>query len=231
MSLNELKKQVYYSNLELYNQGLVVHTFGNVSGFDKDEGIIAIKPSGVPYKELKVEDIVLVDLENKIIEGKFKPSSDTATHIVLYKAFPKLGGIVHTHSTYATAWAQAKKPIPCFGTTHADYVMGEVPITKDLSSKQIKNNYEFETGNQIVKRLKDIGPDKTQMILVAGHGPFTWGKNPEYAVYNSILLEEIAMIAYLTININNNAKPISPSLLNKHYIRKNGPKAYYGQIK
>jgi L-ribulose-5-phosphate 4-epimerase len=229
MTLNKLKERVYNCNMELYNKGLAIQTFGNVSGLDRESGILAIKPSGVPYKELKVENIVLVDLNNRIIEGKLNPSSDTKTHIVLYKAFPQICGVVHTHSPYATAWAQAGIPIMCFGTTHADYVQGEILCTKTLSQKQINKDYEIETGNQIVKRLKGLSYEQIQMILVAGHGPFTWGKDPESALHNSFLLEEIAKIAMFTKLINPGAKTISTALLNKHFTRKHGVNSYYGQ--
>jgi L-ribulose-5-phosphate 4-epimerase len=229
MLLKELRKRVYNCNMELYNKGLVVETFGNVSGIDRSKGILAIKPSGVSYKELKIENIVLVDLNNNIEEGNLNPSSDTKTHIVLYKAFPQIGGIVHTHSTFATAWAQAKKGIPCLGTTQADYVQGEIPCTDELSKEQIDGDYEIETGNQIVKRLKNLPAEQIQMILVAGHAPFTWGKDPEEALHNSILLEEIAKISLFTMTINPCSSSLSSSLLKKHYTRKHGRDAYYGQ--
>lgn len=229
MLLKELKERVYNCNMELYNKGLVVETFGNVSGLDRAKGILAIKPSGVPYKELKIENIVLVDLNNNIEEGTLNPSSDTKTHIVLYKAFPQIGGIVHTHSTFATAWAQAKKAIPCLGTTQADYIQGEIPCTEELSKEQIEGDYEIETGNQIVKRLDNLSVEQVQMILVAGHAPFTWGKDPEEALHNSILLEEIAKISLFTMTINPCSTSLSSSLLNKHYTRKHGRDAYYGQ--
>lgn len=231
MSLKELKEQVYNCNMQLYDKGLVIKTFGNVSGIDRSKGVLAIKPSGIPYSELKAEDIVLVDLDYKIVDSKLKPSSDTKTHIVLYKAFPNIGGIAHTHSIFATAWSQAKMPIPCFGTTHADHIQGEIPCTKDISKEQIEEDYEIETGNQIVKQLKGYSYEQVQMILVSSHGPFTWGKNSEEALDNSVMIEGIAKIALLTININPISKPITKALLNKHYIRKNGSKAYYGQNK
>ena len=215
--------------MELQAKGLVVETFGNASGIDRAAGLIAIKPSGVPSKELAVQDIVLVDMNNNIVEGKLNPSSDAKTHTVLYKTFPEIGGIVHTHSTYATAWAQAKRSIPCMGTTQADYIQGEIPCTEDLSTEQISGDYEIETGNQIVKRLTQFSAEHIKMILVAGHAPFTWGADPEEALHNSILLEEIAKISFLTININPGTASLSSALLNKHYERKHGISAYYGQ--
>lgn len=223
----ELKERVWKCNMELFEKKFVVHTFGNVSGIDRKEGIIAIKPSGVSYKTIKPEDIVLVDFDNKIIEGKLKPSTDFKTHLVLYKSFKNIGGVAHTHSPFATAWSQAKKNIPCFGTTHADHIQGGIPCTKDLTGKQISSDYETETGNQIVEKLSDS--ENPGMILVAGHGPFTWGINPEQAVYNTMMLEEIAKIAWYTIAIDPNVKPISKALIDKHYLRKHGKKAYYGQ--
>jgi L-ribulose-5-phosphate 4-epimerase len=225
----ELKERVWKCNMELFERKLVVHTFGNVSGIDRKEGIIAIKPSGVGYHLLKPEDIVLVDMENKVIDSKLKPSTDFKTHLVLYKSFKEIGGVVHTHSPFATAWAQAKISIPCFGTTHADHIQGEIPCTDDLTDEQISGDYETETGNQIIQKLCSPDIKNPGMILIAGHGPFTWGTNPEQAVYNTTMLEEIAKIAWYTITINPKAKPISKTLLNKHFLRKHGKKAYYGQ--
>lgn len=228
---DELKDIVLKCNLDLVKNNLVVHTFGNASGFDKERGVVAIKPSGVPYDKLAKDDIVIVDLDNKIVEGKLNPSSDTKTHTLLYKTYPELGGVVHTHSTYATAWAQARKPIPCMGTTHADYVQGEIPCTGELTEEQIKGDYELETGNQIIQRLSNMSPLKVGMILVSGHAPFTWGVTPEEAVTNMILLEEIARMAYITLGIDPKAMPLNKNLLDKHYLRKHGDKAYYGQNK
>lgn len=236
-SLKELKKKVWKCNMELWKNNLVVCTFGNVSGIDRKKGIVAIKPSGVPYSELTPDKIVLVDLDNKVVDDRvglddrYKPSSDTRSHIVLYRNFPNIGGVVHTHSPYATAWAQAKMPIPCFGTTHADYVRGNIPCTDDLSDKQIKGDYEKETGIQIVKTFGklSLSCENTEMVIVASHGPFTWGETPEKAVYNSIMLEEIAKIAYFTADINRKVKPIKRTLLGKHFFRKHGKNAYYGQ--
>lgn len=230
-SLEKLKERVWKCNMELWKNNLVVCTFGNVSGIDRKKGIIAIKPSGVPYSELTPDKIVLVDLDNKIISSKYKPSSDTRSHVVLYKSFPDIGGVVHTHSPYATAWSQAKIPIPCFGTTHADYVRGNIPCTDDLSDRQIKGDYEKETGIQIVKTFKklSLSYENTEMIIVASHGPFTWGKTPVEAVYNSIMLEEISRIAYFTVGVNPKTRPIKQALLDKHFFRKHGKDAYYGQ--
>lgn len=225
----DLKERVWKCNMELFEKNLVIHTFGNVSGIDNEEKIIAIKPSGFSYQTLKPEDIVLVDFEGKVIDSKLKPSTDFRTHLVLYKSFPNIGGVAHTHSPFATAWAQARKPIPCFGTTHADHMQGEIPCTEDLTDKQISDDYETETGNQIVKKLCGSDPENPGMILVAGHGPFTWGINPEQAIYNTIMLEEIAKISWYTISINPDANPICQTLIDKHFLRKHGKKAYYGQ--
>lgn len=227
--LMELKERVWKCNMQLSERDLVIQTFGNVSGIDRERGIIAIKPSGVPYSELTPDKIVLVDLENNVFDGSYKPSSDTKTHLTLYKSFSQIGGIVHTHSPYATAWAQAKKPIPCLGTTHADYVQGEIPCTDELSDEQIKSDYEIETGRQIVRRFNNLSAEDVEMVLVANHGPFTWGKTPEDAVSNTVLLEGIAKIAFYTIVINPNVENIKKILLDKHYLRKHGENAYYGQ--
>ncbi len=228
-SPTELKRQVWKCNMHLSKRNLVIQTFGNVSGIDRKRGLIAIKPSGVPYSELTPDKIVLVDLENNVVDGSYRPSSDTKTHLTLYKSFPQIGGIVHTHSPYATAWAQAKKPIHCLGTTHADYVQGDIPCTDELSDEQIKSDYEIETGRQIVRRFNNLSAEDVEMVLVANHGPFTWGKTPEDAVSNTILLEEIAKIAFYTIVINPNVENIKKTLLDKHYLRKHGENAYYGQ--
>lgn len=228
-SLRDLKERVWSSSLELYHCGLAVQTFGNASGIDRDRAIVAIKPSGMPYRDLKSKHIVLVDLKGNPVDGRLKPSSDTATHLVLYKAFPDVGGIVHTHSRYATAWAQAKTPIPCFGTTHADSMDGDIPCTEDLREAQIQGAYEQETGSQIVRTILAHPQSVSTMVLVAGHGPFTWGKDPEEAVGNAVLLEEIARLAYLTLFIRPGAERISPALITRHYQRKHGRTATYGQ--
>ena len=225
----KLKKIAWKCNMDLQKSGLVKETFGNASAIDRERGIIAIKPSGISYSGLTPEKIVLVDLNNRVINSKYKPSSDVKTHIELYRHFPEISGVVHTHSCFATAWAQAKKDIPCFGTTHADYVYGPVPCTAELSDKQIKGDYEKETGLQIVKRFKNLSYEQCGMAIVACHGPFTWGKTAEEAVHNSIMLEEIAMIALFTVAVNPGIKSIAKSLLDKHFFRKHGKTAYYGQ--
>jgi len=228
-AIKELKEQVYEANLELNRRGLVLYTFGNVSGIDRNQELVAIKPSGVSYSELRVSDIVVVDLNNRVIEGHLRPSSDTKTHTLLYRNFSQIGGVVHSHSTYATAWAQAKNPIPCYGTTHADYCFGEVPCTAVMSDEQVEKDYEEETGNQILEAMKGKKPLEFPMILVASHAPFTWGKDAAQAVYHSVILEELAKMAYLTRTIDSETESLKPSLLNKHYQRKHGQNAYYGQ--
>jgi L-ribulose-5-phosphate 4-epimerase len=207
----------------------VIYNFGNASGIDREEGIIAIKPSGVLYEALKPEDIVIVDLDGRVVEGSLKPSSDTKTHLVLYKAFPKIGGVVHTHSTHAVAWAQAAKPIPVLGTTHADYLHLDIPCTEFMPDDRIQHDYEIETGHQIVTAFTNISYEEVEMVLVAGHGPFTWGTTPEKAVHNSVILEELAKIALFTLQINPQTNRLKDALIRKHYQRKHGPGAYYGQ--
>ena len=230
--LKYLKEEVFQANLEIPKQNLAIYTFGNVSAIDRNAGIIAIKPSGIPYSDLKVEDIVLVDLDNKIVEaGAKRPSSDTKTHILLYKKFEKIGGVCHTHSTYAVAWAQARRPIPNLGTTHADHLIHAVPVTNEMTDEMIKGDYEHETGNQILDIFKkeNLSPEEVEMVLVACHGPFTWGKSAMKAVYNAAVLEELAKMAFLTLQINPLTSPIKKSLVDKHYFRKHGTSAYYGQ--
>jgi len=226
-----LKELVYEANMEIPKEELAIVTFGNVSGIDRAAGVIAIKPSGVPYHKLRVEDIVVLDMENVVVEGSMRPSSDTRTHTLLYKNFPSIGGVCHTHSTYAVAWAQAMMPIPNLGTTHADHLISSVPVTEVMSDEMIKNDYELETGNQIldVFNKQGLSPEETEMVLVACHGPFTWGVNPGKAVYNSVVLEEVAKMAFLTIQINPSVPAIKQSLMDKHYFRKHGKDAYYGQ--
>ncbi len=230
--LRDLKEDVYLANIELKNRGLVIYTFGNVSGIDRESGIFAIKPSGVDYVDLSPEDMVLVDLDGKVVEGKYRPSSDTRTHLVLYREFSRIGGVAHTHSDFATGWAQAAEPIKCYGTTHADYFHGEIPCTQVLSPERIKKDYEIETGRLIVETFKkrDLDPYEIKAVLVAGHGPFTWGKDAGEAVFLSVMLEEVARIALYTKLINSGAKGLTHSLLDKHYMRKHGMGAYYGQI-
>ena len=228
-TFKQLRERVCEANLELHRKGLVLYTFGNVSGIDRERGVVAIKPSGIPYDKLTADKIVLVDLENQVIYSRYKPSSDTKTHLVLYREFPEIGGVVHTHSTFATAWAQAQKPIPCFGTTHADYIRGDIPCTRLITDRQIRGDYEEETGNQIAARFKNLSYRDVPMVLVAGHGPFTWGDSPGGAVHNSVVLEELAKISFQTVAINPLARRIKKSLIDKHFLRKHGKDAYYGQ--
>jgi L-ribulose-5-phosphate 4-epimerase len=225
----ELKKLVCEANIELQKRNLVIYSWGNVSGIDRAAGIIAIKPSGVSYEELTADKIVLVDLAGKVVEGNLKPSSDTPTHLELYRNFKSIGGICHTHSMSATAWAQACREIPCLGTTHADYFYGAVPVTKPLTKKEIQNDYELNTGKAIVKRFSKIDPMQMQAALVANHGPFSWGKTATQAVEAMVVLEEIATMAMRTLVLNPKQRQISKELLDKHYLRKHGDAAYYGQ--
>ena len=226
--LDELKKSVYNANLELVKQKLVLYTWGNVSGIDRKTNFIVIKPSGVSYEDMQAEDMVVVDLSGKVIGGNLKPSSDTVTHIELYKAFPEIGGIVHTHSTYAVAWAQALIAIPALGTTHADHFYGEIPCTRILTQEEVDRGYEKETGHVIVETLKNMDPLHMPGVLVGNHGPFAWGTNPDKAVYNAVVLEEVARMALLTFQLGNE-NPIKQYLLDKHFNRKHGKNAYYGQ--
>lgn len=228
----ELKKQCYELNMKLSVSGLIKQTFGNVSIADREHGVMAIKPSGVPYSELKVSDIPVVSLEDgSIVDGTTRPSSDTNTHLVLYRTYPTLGRIVHTHSTYATAWAQSARDVPLYGTTHADSMNVPIPCTDFMEDSRIEGDYEIETGNQIVSAFasKNLNPSEVQMVLVAGHGPFTWGKNGEVALNNAELLEELCKMAFLTEQINPKVSPLKRSLVKKHYERKHGKNAYYGQ--
>ncbi len=228
--LEELKKDVCKANLDLVAAGLVIQTWGNASGLDRAKGLMVIKPSGVPYDEMKPEHMVVVSLdEGKVVEGKLKPSSDTATHLVLYRAFKEIGGVVHTHSLYATAWAQAQKGIPSYGTTQADYWYGDVPCTRLLKPSEIKNDYEENTGLVIVDTFKKLNPMQHPAVLVASHGPFTWGKDPHDAVHNASVLEFIARLASETLRVNPKTKSMQSVLLDKHFMRKHGPKATYGQ--
>ncbi|MFC1553034.1 L-ribulose-5-phosphate 4-epimerase AraD [candidate division KSB1 bacterium] len=225
----ELKEKAWKCNLDLHEKGVVIYTFGNVSAFDKNEKVFAIKPSGIPYDKLRPEDMVVVDLKNTIIDGDLRPSSDTKIHSVLYRNFPEIGGVTHTHSTYAVAWAQAMKPVPVLGTTHADHLSRDIPCTQMMSDDAISGDYEEETGLLIVDTFRDIDHKETEMVLVAGHGPFTWGETPEEAVYNSVMLEELAKMAALTYNINPDTPRLKDTLIDKHYRRKHGKDAYYGQ--
>ena len=225
----ELRKTVCDANIELQRQKLVIYSFGNVSGIDRSAGVVAIKPSGVSYGELTPSKMVLLDIDGNIIEGDMKPSSDTPTHLELYKNFEAVGGICHTHSPGATMWAQACKEIPCFGTTHADYFYGSIPVTEVMTKDQIQSDYELNTGKVIVGRFANTDPMKMPGVLVANHGPFTWGKSPADSVESMVTLEQIATMALGTVMINPNQGPISKSLLDKHYLRKHGKNAYYGQ--
>ena len=226
--LEDLKLRVYQANLDLVKHNLVLFTWGNVSGIDRKANLIVIKPSGVSYDAMKPENIVVVDFEFNVVDGNLKPSSDTLTHIELYKAFPGIGGIVHTHSTYAVAWAQALRAIPALGTTHADHFYGEIPCTRELTNEEIERGYEKETGTVIVDTFKDIDPLHIPGVLVGNHGPFAWGTDPEKAVYNAVVLEEVARMAFFTMQIGN-VSPIKQYLLDKHFNRKHGKNAYYGQ--
>lgn len=228
--LDKLKERVFQANLDLVKHGLVIHTWGNVSGKDTETGLIVIKPSGVDYERMKASDMVVLDPEGKVVEGKYKPSTDAPTHLLLYKTFNSLGGVVHTHSTYATSWAQAGKSIPPFGTTHADHFYGEVPCTRQLTEKEINTEYEVNTGKVIVERLGVTDPLTIPSVLVNCHGPFIWGKTPEDAVYNAVALEEIARMAFYTILLGK-TEPVDKFLLDKHFGRKHGKDAYYGQKK
>ncbi len=231
MTIEELKEEVFRANLELVRQGLVIYTWGNVSGIDRERGLVVIKPSGVGYDVMKADDMVVVDLATgETIGGGLRPSSDTPTHLVLYRAFPDVRGVVHTHSTYATAWAQAGRDIPNIGTTHADYFYKDIPCTEDMTAAEVEGNYELETGNVIVRRFEGINPNHTPGVLVKNHGPFTWGTSPANAVYNAKVLEQCAKMAYISLAINPDTT-MNPLLIEKHYQRKHGPNAYYGQKK
>lgn len=231
--LEQLKEKVLKANLDLVKQGLVIFTWGNVSGIDREKGLVVIKPSGVSYDDMKASDMVVVDLASgKVVEGDLNPSSDTPTHLALYKAFPNIQGVVHTHSTYATAWAQAGKDIPNIGTTHADYFYKAIPCTRDMTEAEVKGDYEMETGNVIIDRFQseNINPDHTPGVLVKNHGPFSWGTSPDNAVYNAKVMEECAKMAFVSFSVNP-ATTMNPLLVEKHYNRKHGPNAYYGQKK
>lgn len=225
----ELKEIAWRCNMELPKLGLALHTFGNASAVDRGRGVIAIKPSGVPYDELRPDMIVVVALDNRVVEGTLRPSSDTRTHTLLYRRFEKIGGVVHTHSPYAVAWAQAGFSVPILGTTHADHLPLDIPCTKRMTAAMIRGDYEEETGNLIVNTLARKSYEDAPMVLVAGHGPFAWGATPEKAVYHSLMLEELSKIAYLTLQINPRAPRLGRPLIEKHYQRKHGPDSYYGQ--
>ena len=231
--LEELKQKVYEANMELPRRGLVTYTWGNVSGIDREKGLFVIKPSGVEYDELRPEDLVVMDLQGNKVEGELNPSSDTKTHLVLYNAFPTVGGIVHTHSPYAVGWAQAGEDIPCYGTTHADYFYGPVPCARHLTKEELDEDYELNTGRIIVEtfRERDIDPKAVPAVICHSHGPFTWGKDAAQAVYHAVVLEEVAKMAIFTRQVNPAAAPAPQRIVEKHYQRKHGKNAYYGQAK
>lgn len=231
MSIKKLKREVFEANLKLVEHNLVTLTWGNVSAIDRTEGLIIIKPSGTEYDKMTAEDMVVVDMEGNPVEGKLRPSSDTPTHLELYKAFPQIGGISHTHSNYATIFAQAKKEIPCFGTTHADYFYGNVQLTRVLTEEEVNSAYEKNTGIVIIQKFANLDPLSAPGILVASHAPFTWGKTAMEAVKHSLILERIAEMALQTLSLNPDCKPIEKYVMDKHYFRKHGPDAYYGQEK
>ena len=227
--LEQLKKEVYEANMLLKESGLVILTWGNASGIDREKGLFVIKPSGVPYDKMRPEDMVVMDLEGNKVEGDLNPSSDTSTHLELYKKFKDIGGITHTHSKWATIWAQAGRNIEAYGTTHADYFYGKIPCTRSMTKDEIKGDYERETGKVIVEIFKDMDPTLVPAVLVKSHGPFTWGKDASEAVNNAIILEEIALMAYGSEQLNNNLDRMDKNLLDKHFLRKHGKDAYYGQ--
>lgn len=231
MLLQSLREEVLEANQELVRRGLVLYTFGNASGIAREKGLVVIKPSGIPYAELKSEHLVVTNLEGKIVEGRLKPSSDLPTHLVLYQKFPEIGGVAHTHSEYATAWAQARQWIPCFGTTHADYFHGPVPVTAVMKKGKIVADYEINTGHVIVQAFNHLDYAAIPGVLVANHGPFCWGPDPRTAAHHAVILEAIARTAYLTLNIDRGAQAIGSELHDKHYLRKHGSRAYYGQAK
>jgi L-ribulose-5-phosphate 4-epimerase len=227
--LKQLREEVYEANMELVRRGLVLYTFGNASGILRGEDLVAIKPSGVPYEKLRPEDLVVVRMDGSPVEGTMRPSSDLPTHLVLYRAFAGIGGVVHTHSTFATSWAQASREIPCLGTTHADYFHGPVPVTPPLEAGEIEGDYEANTGHAIVRRFADLDSSRFPAVLVSGHAPFCWGPTPAKAAHTAVVLEEIARMAYYTVTLNDAAQPISPALHDRHFLRKHGPGRYYGQ--
>lgn len=227
--LKTLKEEVLEANLEVVRRGLVLYTFGNASGIDRKRGLVVIKPSGVDYNRLKATDMVVLDLDGKVVEGRYRPSSDTPTHLVLYRAFEAIGGIVHTHSRAATSWAQAQREIPCLGTTHADYFHGSIPVTLPLTAEEIQHDYEANTGHAIVRRFAGLDPLSIPAVLVAGHAPFVWGPTAASAASNAVILEEVAQLALQTMALHRDCPAIPHSLHDKHYLRKHGASAYYGQ--
>lgn len=229
MMLAALREEVLEANLELARRGLAADTFGNASGVAREKGLIVIKPSGVAYAKLRARDLVVTDMDGNVVEGSLRPSSDLATHAILYKKFSKIGGIAHTHSRSATIWAQAGREIPCLGTTHADYFRGAVPVTDNLTAEEIRKDYELNTGMVIVRRMRDIDPMMMPAVLVAGHAPFCWGASAAEAAHTAWMLEEVAQMALATVALNPGVKPLDPVLLDKHFLRKHGTSAYYGQ--
>ncbi|GKX57217.1 L-ribulose-5-phosphate 4-epimerase UlaF [Leminorella grimontii] len=227
--ITALKQQVFEANMDLPRHGLVTFTWGNVSAIDSERNAVVIKPSGVAYETMRVEDMVVVDMEGRVIEGNFRPSSDTATHLALYRRYPQIGGIVHTHSTYATAWAQAGLPIPALGTTHADYFYGDIPCTRALTRSEVESDYELNTGRVIIETLGEVNPLHTPGVVVYQHGPFAWGKDAHDAVHNAVVMEEVAHMDWVACSINPRLRPIDGYLMDKHFNRKHGPGAYYGQ--
>jgi len=227
--LDALRQEVFEANVELVRRGLVIASFGNASGLARDDGLVVIKPSGVSYADLCPENLVVTDLDGRIVEGEFRPSSDLPTHLALYRAFPSIGGVAHTHSSFATSWAQARREIPCLGTTHADYFRGPVPVTDAMTPAEIWSDYERNTGEVIVRRFSGLDPSAIPAVLVAGHAPFCWGGSVGDAVHIAVVLEEIARIAYQTVMLNPEIPPLATDLREKHFLRKHGPGAYYGQ--
>lgn len=229
MLLEQLRREVLNANLEIVRRGLVLYTFGNASGIDRGRGLVAIKPSGLPYEELRPDDIVITDMNGLIVEGELRPSSDLDTHLELYRSFPTIGGVVHTHSEFATAWAQAGREIPAYGTTHADYFYGPIPVTQELVAEEVSGDYVLNTGRAIVRRLSKLDPAAVPSVLVAGHAPFSWGKDPMEAAYHAVVLEAVARMAFFTAALNPTHTSISQALLDRHYFRKHGARATYGQ--
>ncbi|WP_347254773.1 L-ribulose-5-phosphate 4-epimerase [Leminorella grimontii] len=227
--MTALKQQVFEANMDLPRHGLVTFTWGNVSAINSERNAVVIKPSGVAYETMRVEDMVVVDMEGRVIEGNFRPSSDTATHLALYRRYPQIGGIVHTHSTYATAWAQAGLPLPALGTTHADYFYGDIPCTRALTRSEVESDYELNTGRVIIETLGEVNPLHTPGVVVYQHGPFAWGKDAHDAVHNAVVMEEVAHMDWVACSINPRLRPIDGYLMDKHFNRKHGPGAYYGQ--
>ena len=227
--MQKIKQQVFEANMDLPRYGLVTFTWGNVSAIDRQRGLVVIKPSGIAYESMTVDDMSVVDLQGHVVEGRWRPSSDTATHLALYRRYPDLGGVVHTHSTHATAWAQAGLAIPALGTTHADYFFGDIPCTRALSAQEVDEAYELNTGQVIIETLGEANPLHTPGIVVYQHGPFAWGKDAHEAVHNAVVMEEVARMAWIARGINPQLQPIDSWLMNKHFQRKHGPNAYYGQ--